>query len=79
MIMKTSCELEKKLKKLPRYIYTGSPDKEKDTYYLYITKNVNDVLNIYYKNNNNFVILDVEHQSLQSAVDNTLASLKKIE
>lgn len=79
MTMKTSCELLKKLNKLPRYIITGSPDKEKDTYYLYITKNVNNVWNIYYTNNNNYVILDVEHTSLQAAVDNTLASLKKIE
>ena len=82
--MKTSCELEKKLKKLPHYI----TDKDGNCYNLSITKipdmsdNARDKYRWvirYTDYNTDNDIISVEHTSLQAAVDNTLASLKKIE
>ena len=73
MIMKTSCELEKKLNKLPDDITVMST-----CFSLRITK-INKEWFVEYLDEANNALLSVQHSKLQAAVDNTLASLKKIE
>ena len=73
MIMKTSCELQKKLNKLPALLTINNVE-----FGLIITKNETSWLIMYTDLYDN-ALLSVEHTSLQAAVDNTLASLKKIE
>lgn len=75
--MKTSCELAKKLNKLPEDILIG------DTLFvLFITKHhINDketVWDIQYRDEADNALLVVEHTHLQAAVDNTLATLKTL-
>ena len=79
--MKTSCELEKKLKKLPAYIRVDSI-----IYYLQINKtydysNINKILwNIEYIDvyTGNY-ILNIVHQSIQAAVDTALKEIKVLQ
>ena len=73
MIMKTSCELEKKLNKLPDDITVMST-----CFSLRITK-INKEWFIEYLDEANNTLLSVQHNKIQAAIDNTLASLKKIE
>lgn len=76
--MKTSCELEKKLKKLPAFIEPNSIE-EYGVYCLKISKTAeNKHWFIEYTDKNDNSVLIVEHQSLQAAVDNALAALKQI-
>ena len=80
MIMKTSCELQKKLDKLPDSIL-----KDNTIFALFITKVIWDSKNnkectwyITYRDEADNILLEVQHSKLQAAVDNTLAALKQI-
>ena len=77
--MKT--ELEKKLDKLPDSIL-----RDNTIFALFITKVIWDSKNnkectwyISYKDEADNILIEVQHNKLHAAVDNTLASLKKIE
>ena len=70
--MKTSCELEKKLNKLPAFISILD-----DQYDLKITKSINSWI-IEYTDYLDNCWISVEHQSLQAAVDNTLKEIKNL-
>lgn len=77
--MKTSCELEKKLKKLPDYLeYDGIG------YDLRITKLTDRVANKdqwaieYVDGLTGNILLSVEHTSIQAAVDTMLSEIKNL-
>lgn len=77
--MKTSCELEKKLKKLPDYL-----EDDKIGYDLRITKLTNKVDNKdywaieYIDGLTGNILLSVEHTSIQAAVDTMLSEIKNL-
>ena len=77
MIMKTSCELQKKLNKLPSCI------KIEEVYFHLNIRRYDEkdqiVWGIVYLDNCDNALLRVRHNSLQAVVDNTLAELKKVE
>lgn len=70
--MKTSCELEKKLNKLPALISILD-----DQYDLRITKSINN-WKIEYTDYLGNCWISIEHQSLQAAVDTALKEIKNL-
>ena len=77
--MKTSCELEKKLKKLPDHL-----EDDEISYDLRITKLTDKVANKdcwaieYVDGLTSNILLSVEHTSIQAAVDTTLKEIKNL-
>lgn len=81
--MKTRCELEKKLKKLPDHLECERNSYgESIRYDLRITKlttNLTDCWAINYIDSfTENVLLSVEHTSIQAAIDTMLSQIKKL-